>query len=65
MKRQSKYIFIVIAVMLMLATTNTILIRQYIGNIENDAATLNSLGIIRGLFKDFPSWNFTEPTMKA
>lgn len=53
MKRQSKYIFIVIAVALLLPTTNIILIRQHIRDMENDAATLNSLGIIRGSIQRF------------
>jgi hypothetical protein len=53
MKRQSKFIFIVITVMLLLVATNIILFRQYIRNIEDDAATLNSLGIIRGSIQRF------------
>lgn len=48
MKRKSRFIFVVLAVMMLLAAINILLFQQYIRHIKDDAAVLNSLGIIRG-----------------
>ncbi len=53
MNRRSKYIFMIIIVLLMLAGTNILLFRRYIGLVEGDVEDINQLGTIRGSIQRF------------
>lgn len=53
MKRRSKYIFMIIIVLLMLAGTNIFLFQRYIGLVEGDVEDINQLGTIRGSIQRF------------
>ncbi len=48
MKRQSKFLFMVIIIMLCFIAINLFFVQQYIRVVENDAENINSFGIIRG-----------------
>lgn len=52
-RRQSKFIFMVIIIMLCFIAINIFLFEKYINLVDNDAATINSLGIIRGSIQRF------------
>lgn len=48
MKRQSKFLFMVIIIMLCFIAINLFFVQQYIRLVKNDAENINSFGIIRG-----------------
>ncbi len=53
MKRQSRFIFIIITILILFAGTNILLFQRYMGMAKGDVATINNLGIIRGSIQRF------------
>ncbi len=53
MKRRSKYIFMIIIVLILFAGTNIFLFQRYIGLVEGDVEDINQLGTIRGSIQRF------------
>jgi len=53
MKRQSKFIFMIIIVLILFASTNILLFQRYIVLVEGDVGSINQLGTIRGSIQRF------------
>lgn len=53
MKRQSRFVFLIIAISIIFAGTNIFLFHRYIGMVAGDAEIINNLGTIRGSIQRF------------
>ncbi len=53
MKRQSRFIFIIITVLILFAGTNIFLFQRYMMMAKGDVGTINNLGIVRGSIQRF------------